>query len=498
MVIAVASIALLMQRVGNRGRQAEHRLAGCRPGPVRPCRSGADRPRRVRRGPIAVSPSGIGRSDGVAVLPAMYIAWALTMLFAKAALHVQASPARFLATFVFFRVSGAPLPGLGVGPLLLTVALTIAVDAGVRWARAERFRGGPAVGDSVGLAVIALVYRTLCTATGNLDLFGPLSWLPELPRPGRCWSRPRADRLGGRRRADPPTDARSVGSIVAVVSFGARRVRPRSAAVTATQLGRRRACVRARRGGRSPQACLCACLHRSARADPTDSAPRSVTALAVAAPGILLVAGPAFTLVARQYHERVVEFDGGVFLPGNLVAPFIWSLLISCAFGVIVVATVGAHRPGAASAVAAIVRSRLALPAVVATGFFVRVITLLTVAPERTDGGDPLFYHTTANVLARGRGFPEPLNWIAFEAHRPSAFHGPLYPVVLSISSRFGGTSYFDHKMMSIVIGTGSRAGGRDPRTTARRNDRRIGRGRIRRGVSEPVADRQPAVSRRA
>ena len=86
-----------------------------------------------------------------------------------------------------------------------------------------------------------------------------------------------------------------------------------------------------------------------------------------------------------------------------------------------------------------IVRSRLALPAVVAMGFFVRVITLLTVRPERTDGGDPLFYHTTANVLARGRGFLEPLNWIAFETHRPSAFHGPLYPVVLSISSPIRG-----------------------------------------------------------
>ena len=150
---------------------------------------------------------------------------------------------------------------------------------------------------------------------------------------------------------------------------------------------------------------------------------------------------PAFTLVARQYHERVIEFDGGVFLRGNLVAPFIWSLLIASAFGVVVVAAVGAidlvrHRQWAA-----IVGSRLTLPAVVATGFFVRVITLLTVAPERTDGGDPLFYHTTANVLARGRGFPEPLNWIAFRLIVPSAFHGPLYPVVLSISSRFGGTT---------------------------------------------------------
>src|SRR4029079_15895377 len=71
-----------------------------------------------------------------------------------------------------------------------------------------------------------------------------------------------------------------------------------------------------------------------------------------------------------------------------------------------------------------------------------------------TDAGDPLFYHTTANVLARGRGVPEPLNWRSFGVHRPSAFPGPLYPVVLSISSRFGGTSYSDHKMMSIVIGS--------------------------------------------
>jgi 4-amino-4-deoxy-L-arabinose transferase-like glycosyltransferase len=183
-------------------------------------------------------------------------------------------------------------------------------------------------------------------------------------------------------------------------------------------------------------------------------APRLALVTAVVAPGILLAGEPAFTLVARQYHERVFELDGGVFLFGNLVAPFIWSLLIAAAFGVVVVAAVGGVDLVRRGQWQAIVRSRMSLPAVVATGFFVRVITLLTVAPERTDGGDPLFYHTTANVLARGRGFPEPLNWIAFEAHRPSAFHGPLYPVVLSISSRFGGTSYFDHKMMSIVIGT--------------------------------------------
>ena len=105
-------------------------------------------------------------------------------------------------------------------------------------------------------------------------------------------------------------------------------------------------------------------------------APRLARIAAICAPGLLLAGEPAFTLVARQYHERVIEFDGGVFLRGNLVAPFIWSLLIASVFGVVVVAAVGAidlrapRDSGQRSS-----RSRSALPAVVASGFFVRVIT---------------------------------------------------------------------------------------------------------------------------
>jgi 4-amino-4-deoxy-L-arabinose transferase-like glycosyltransferase len=56
--------------------------------------------------------------------------------------------------------------------------------------------------------------------------------------------------------------------------------------------------------------------------------------------------------------------------------------------------------------------------------------------------------------LAAGRGFPEPLNWLNSETHLASALHGPLYPVVLSFSSRLGGTTYVDHKFLSILIGT--------------------------------------------
>jgi hypothetical protein len=403
---------------------------------------------------VAARRSLAGRSSvryGIGWIPAIYVAWALTVLFAKAALHVQGSPGRFLATLVFFRTGSTPMPGLGAGPLLLTLSLTIIVmPLLVGWSHGA-IRPPPWL-IPLGLAVVALLYRLVCTAADRTDLFGPLSWLPnhlDLVGLGLAVAllddaisdidRRRRLRLGGLVVA--------IGSFVmAAFALGL----PRSPLITSAvdvHLYHLVALIFA--GGVLCAACLVppAFIRRPA--------PRLARIAAISAPGLLLAGEPAFTLVARQYHERVIEFDGGVFLRGNIVAPFIWSLLIAAAFGVVVVAAVGAIDLVRHGQWTAPVRSRLALPAVVATGFFVRVVTLLTVAPERTDGGDPLFYHTTANVLARGRGFPEPLNWIAFQAHRPSAFHGPLYPVVLSISSRFGGTSYFDHKMMSIVIGTG-------------------------------------------
>ena len=68
---------------------------------------------------VAARRSLTGRSSvryGIGWLPATYIAWVLTILFARAALHVQGSPGRYLATLVFFRTRGTPLPGLGAGP----------------------------------------------------------------------------------------------------------------------------------------------------------------------------------------------------------------------------------------------------------------------------------------------------------------------------------------------------------------------------------------------
>src|SRR5262249_34411222 len=72
----------------------------------------------------------------------------------------------------------------------------------------------------------------------------------------------------------------------------------------------------------------------------------------------------------------------------------------------------------------------------------------------RTDAGDPFYYHTQANILASGRGFLEPLNWVASQKEIATALHGPLYSLYLSVFSRLGGTTYIDHKLASCLVGT--------------------------------------------
>jgi len=175
---AIAATGLLMQRAGIAG----NRLASGGTGAI------------VARFDLAVPllvalvafltarrslSSPLSDSGGLARLPAIYIAWALTMLFAKAALHVQATAGQFLSTLVIFRVVGTPLEGLGAGPLILVVASTVVLmPVFVGLARRPALVARPWV-VPVGLAVVALAYRILCTSTEHTALFGPLSWLPN-------------------------------------------------------------------------------------------------------------------------------------------------------------------------------------------------------------------------------------------------------------------------------------------------------------------------------
>ena len=183
---------------------------------------------------------------------------------------------------------------------------------------------------------------------------------------------------------------------------------------------------------------------------------RLINCLAYCAPGLFLFSRQSLDLIARQHVERVSYNRSGnvVTLVGPLLTTFLWAALTAITLGYLIFL-------GVAQLCLTINKKRWVLPsyrsgfvAMLALSFVVRLGTLLAVAPTRTDGGDPLFYHSTANFLATGHGFPEPLNFIAFQNWRASALHGPLYPLVLSFISRLGGTTYFDHKVFSLIIGT--------------------------------------------
>ena len=211
--------------------------------------------------------------------------------------------------------------------------------------------------------------------------------------------------------------------------------------------------------------CVTASDHRGGRWRAIVAPPGLVrtrhTMAVVVSIGLFTLARPITDLIARQHVERASIDSSGVVrrLIGPQLPLFVWVVITVSALAVLLgtfwvavgARLVSTRRPP--------IRA-FHLPALhlyasaLSLAFVVRLITLLTVAPTRTDGGDPLFYHSTANLLANGLGFPEPLNFIAHQRWMASALHGPLYPLVLSFGSRFGGTTYFDHKMFSLVIGT--------------------------------------------
>ncbi len=173
-----------------------------------------------------------------------------------------------------------------------------------------------------------------------------------------------------------------------------------------------------------------------------------------AAPGSALAGSVVVGGLARQHIESYVDTPNGSIVAAAAIPLFLWSAALAVAIGVVITAA------GALP----VIRWRTGrwpawwYPAVfagvVGGGLLMRVTAWLRILATKTDDGDPLFYHVTANALAEGRGFPEPLNWLDSATPLPSALHGPLYPVILSLSSRLGGTSYVDHKFVSILIGT--------------------------------------------
>ena len=86
-----------------------------------------------------------------------------------------------------------------------------------------------------------------------------------------------------------------------------------------------------------------------------------------------------------------------------------------------------------------------------------RIVYVLTLADRDPTGGDPFYYHVQANLLADGKGFSEPFTFSQTGRLIPTAFHPPLFSMVLAVSSLFGGTSYFAHKLVACLAGHGHR-----------------------------------------
>ncbi|MGD9703141.1 MAG: glycosyltransferase family 39 protein [Acidimicrobiia bacterium] len=391
---------------------------------------------------------------------AVWLLWSATVIAAVAAVHPTFGARQLFSSLLVFRpVGGSDLVGgLAVGPLVLELVLVAAIAPFLAtFVRSGRSRvNGWAV--AAILAGAGILVRIVVIAAGRTGPLGPLSWLPaDLDLVGAGLA------IALLLTGAPLTSSQSVPEDASRI----RRIRLAAGATAvvaylALAAGVDQPLVPGTQGaaGLHVQALLALVAAAGAvtavalpgRAPRTRPGP--AWWLMLTAPGILLLHETAFVVIARQHRERISTGLLGIELDGPAVPAFLWALLISAAAGIVMSTAI-------VQPLARLLARRwsphwfLATSAgVVASAFVWRIVALMTIAPDRVDGGDPLFYHTTANVLAAGRGFPEPLNWIAFGRHLASAFHGPLFPMILSLSSRIGGTAYIDHRVMAAIFGT--------------------------------------------
>ncbi|MGI8864388.1 MAG: ArnT family glycosyltransferase [Solirubrobacteraceae bacterium] len=109
----------------------------------------------------------------------------------------------------------------------------------------------------------------------------------------------------------------------------------------------------------------------------------------------------------------------------------------------------------------------MSLVALAVAALAVRLFYVLVIAPSPVGvGGDAGFYHSAASLIVHGHFLYRGIFGHAYV----TAEHPPLFPLVLSISSLFGGESLLAHRIVGCVLGSlavvliaelGSRAGGR-------------------------------------
>jgi 4-amino-4-deoxy-L-arabinose transferase-like glycosyltransferase len=94
---------------------------------------------------------------------------------------------------------------------------------------------------------------------------------------------------------------------------------------------------------------------------------------------------------------------------------------------------------------------RRGLIAITLAGFAIRVAYVLIERRNFTPGGDALFYHGAANLLADGHGFLSPFFYPA--RHVQAAEHPPLYVIYLAVPAVLGMHSVLTQLLWSCVAG---------------------------------------------
>ena len=92
---------------------------------------------------------------------------------------------------------------------------------------------------------------------------------------------------------------------------------------------------------------------------------------------------------------------------------------------------------------------------VTAAGLTLRLAYIWFVRRNLVYGGDPYYYHASANLLADGKGFISPYA-LALGQHVQSADHPPLYVVFLAVFSMMGIRSVTGHLLVSGLLGAAS------------------------------------------
>jgi 4-amino-4-deoxy-L-arabinose transferase-like glycosyltransferase len=101
-------------------------------------------------------------------------------------------------------------------------------------------------------------------------------------------------------------------------------------------------------------------------------------------------------------------------------------------------------------------RYRLAFGAVVLGALILRLVWILGFQHFDELHGDAIYYHFQANELAEGDGFIEPFKSAAAGFHIATAYHPPLYPLLLAVVSLLGGTSFTAHQVVGAFLGAGT------------------------------------------